>query len=96
MYVCKYPSDVGVCVCICIGGGGVGVLVKVFKKKTTESGFCLVFGVGWGWRCPQKKKNYTIGPWVQRCNSSMFKSYLLGKLSKFVPLKWRTRICPTH
>ena len=38
------------------GGGGVGVLVKVFKKKTTESGFCLVFGVGWGWRCPQKKK----------------------------------------
>ena len=33
------------------------MLVKVFKKKTTtESGFCLVFGVGWGWRCPQKKQ----------------------------------------
>ena len=64
MYVCIYVciSDVGVCVCM----GGVGVLVKVFKKqkqyisefqlKFKESGFCLVFGVGWGWRCPQKKK----------------------------------------
>ena len=25
-------------------------------KKFKENGFCLVFGVGWGWRCPQKKK----------------------------------------
>ena len=70
MYVCKYVCMyvnirvMWVYACVC---EGVGVLVKVFKKqkqyvsefqlKFKESGFCLLFGVGWGWRCPQKKKN---------------------------------------
>ena len=43
MYVCKYPSDVGVCVCI--GGGGMGVLVKVFKKQKQKVVF--VWYLGW-------------------------------------------------